>query len=373
MNSFKNARRKFHILWLHHSHPFQSVIKLPQSTFSTSSTAAASRQQAKYIRKFFSHNGQEHKRRVWHSNPQMQNPAELSKQQGRGEGNSQRLHRLNKVFMEKISDVMSTGTVSSLLSGFRLEISKIRVLPDMRGVNVYWISSGQTDKDKRVADVLAQSASNIRHELCQLNVLGRVPTLHFIPDHRFHKMAEVERLLSIADFGPDFIPTDASHHLKRELTLKPNLNDNLHNTLSKSSESKELFSSREPPSLPPMRHDILGVDTQKIYETVVKKLIKARAEHRLRPGQHDTVEASNIPVDYDPNSVMQRTNEIRTWAAQYEQEKRKKERRLKQECQQILNVPRKLQSYEKDINLDIYNEEDYEEYNNEDYDYDLDR
>ncbi|CAL4065637.1 unnamed protein product, partial [Meganyctiphanes norvegica] len=319
-----------------------------------------------------------YKRRVWHSNPAMQNPAGLSKQQVAGEGNNQRIHRLNKVFMEKISDIMSTGEVSSQLSGFGLEISKIRVLPDMRGINVYWICSGKIDTDTRVGEILRQNAASIRHELCQLSVLGRVPTITFVADHRFHKMAEVERRLAIADFGPDFIPTDASHHLKRELTLRTNLSDHLHTVLSESSNSPlnitKLSSSVEPPSMSPMRQDVMGVDTHKIYDMVRKKVTKARAEHRLQQGQESSIDVSNSYIlDHDPDSVKQRTKEIKLWVDQYEQAKKKKERRLRQQDRQFLNVPRELQSYDQDINLDIYNEEDYEDNNNEHYDFDYKR
>lgn len=370
--SLCTVQRKFHILRLCHFHPL-STTKLPNCSFNTSTTVA-SKQTAKYIQKFFSADGNQRKKRVWHSGPQIQSLEGLAKPQGRGEKNNQRIHRLNKVFMDKISDVMASGVVSTQLSGFGLEISKIQVLADMREINVYWISSGREDTDMRVGEILAKNSSNIRRELCQLSVLGRVPLLNFVPDHRYHKMAELERRLATADFGPDFIPTDPSHHLKRELTLKTNLSDHLQKVLSESSNSalddSEVSPLVEPSSLSPMEHDILGVNTQRIYETVRKQVIKAEGAHRLEQGQQSTTDASDTYIDYDPESVMRRTQEIRLWADQRERAKKKLLRRLKRQKQQLINVPREFQTFDHDIDNDIYNEEDYEDdTNNEKYDY----
>lgn len=58
----------------------------------------------------------------------MANPEGLSQPQAKGEGNTHRLQILNKVFLEKISDIMATGEVSSQLSGHGVEITKVTKL-----------------------------------------------------------------------------------------------------------------------------------------------------------------------------------------------------------------------------------------------------
>lgn len=67
-------------------------------------------------------------RRIWHDGKMMANPAGLGQPQAKGEGNTHRLQVLNKVFLEKISDIMATGEVSSQLSGHGVEITKVTEL-----------------------------------------------------------------------------------------------------------------------------------------------------------------------------------------------------------------------------------------------------
>lgn len=67
-------------------------------------------------------------RRIWHDSRMMANPEGLSQPQAKGEGNTHRLQILNKVFLEKISDIMATGEVSSQLSGHGVEITKVTKL-----------------------------------------------------------------------------------------------------------------------------------------------------------------------------------------------------------------------------------------------------
>lgn len=49
----------------------------------------------------------------------------------------------------------------------------------------------------------------------------------YISDEKFYKVAEVEKRLSLADFGEGFEPTDATHYIKSSLTVTTLLNENL--------------------------------------------------------------------------------------------------------------------------------------------------
>ncbi|XP_037778617.1 uncharacterized protein LOC119575192 [Penaeus monodon] len=257
----------------------------------TTNSLLKSKSAAKYARKFLA--GDNGKKRIWHDGRMMANPEGLSQPQAKGEGNTHRLQILNKVFLEKISDIMATGEVSSQLSGHGVEITKVQVLPNVLGINVYWISK-EPHLDDIVSKVLQENAPRLRHELSQLRVLGHVPRITFVRDEKFYKVAEVEKRLSLADFGEGFEPTDATHYIKSSLTVTTLLNENLKDAIAKmemeaegsegaacdNSQAEEL-----PPDLPKMRSDVFSVDTDKIYAMVRQGMVRAEAAHRKTQNQ----------------------------------------------------------------------------------------
>ena len=155
------------------------------------------------------------------------------------------------------------------------------MLPGSSGINVYWICNG-TPNDDIIESTLTSHAHQLRHELSQLRVLGHVPPICFVKDQRYFKMAEVERRLAIADYGEDFVPTDATHDQK-VAAFKQQLSGNVNAKIdelfkldaitTQSNEAEveiadENYEELPDLGLPPMRHDILGVDTLKIYDMV---------------------------------------------------------------------------------------------------------
>ncbi|XP_042868113.1 uncharacterized protein LOC122250654 isoform X2 [Penaeus japonicus] len=294
----------------------------------------------------------------------MANPAGLGQPQAKGEGNTHRLQVLNKVFLEKISDIMATGEVSSQLSGHGVEITKVQVLPHIVGINVYWISK-KPQFDDNVSKVLQENAPHLRHELSQLRVLGHVPHITFVKDHRFYKIAEVERCLSIADFGEGFEPTDATHHVKTALTVTTMLNENLKDALAKMEREMEdserascdsLETDELPSDLPGMRGDVFGVNTDKIFTMVRQGMTRAEAVHRKNQDR-ESRGLNCADAEDSQNNLVSRMDEIRRWASHY-RDMKKKERRSQNKEQNILSIPPKYSMKEVE-EIEYVEENDY--------------
>lgn len=313
------------------------------------------------------------KRRVWHDGRMMTNPSELAKPLGKGVKTTHRLRVLNKVLRDKITDVMSTGKVSDELCGVSLEVSEVKVLPDFLGINVHWMCTG-TGEDRQIEEVLMRNAKAIRHEISQMRVIGHVPPITFVKDRRFYKLQELEKMLSVADFGEDFVPTDPTHHLKSTLVLKTNLDSSLKATINDLDiVNEDLFEealkiSMDSPSLPdeetvnvlpsdllPMRNDVFGVDTKYIYRVVQERLVRARAEHRKNQEAHE-YSLSTLEESSDMINSISRTQEIRQWANKYQQLCRKQSR-SKDNDEALLSVPQEWSAESDDIEY-IEEEED---------------
>jgi len=117
---------------------------------------------------------------------------------GNAKVGNRRISVLNSLFLERITDLMSSELDRTLLDhGFA--ITKVNYVLNGSALNVYWTSeSGMIVIQERMFDI----AKRLRHELTQLHC-GRVPHINFIKDHNMFKATDVEDLLKIADYGED--------------------------------------------------------------------------------------------------------------------------------------------------------------------------
>ncbi|XP_045128533.1 putative ribosome-binding factor A, mitochondrial isoform X2 [Portunus trituberculatus] len=201
---------------------------------------------------------------------------------------SSRLRNLNKVFLDNITDILSTGELASQLYGRGLELSQVSIHPNLQGINVYWVTTGNPEKDQETQELLNFHAKAVRHKLSNLRIIGHSPPIYFLRDDRQYKLQEVERLLAIADFGEDFEPTNPAHHLKADVPTLPVLLDTelkdaiknlegedsqkeglpdpfkeaLRIAISQPSQGEDISDNTFvlPSDLPTMRGDVLGVN-----------------------------------------------------------------------------------------------------------------
>ncbi|XP_020637253.3 putative ribosome-binding factor A, mitochondrial [Pogona vitticeps] len=114
-----------------------------------------------------------------------------------------RKRTLDVLLLEAVRDVLSTCEVGQEVYDLQVELSKASVGSDFSACNLYWRSTGDAEKDEHVARVLNKSAADIRCFLITHQVLRKVPFLVFIQDKEDEIIRKIEKLLAIADFGPE--------------------------------------------------------------------------------------------------------------------------------------------------------------------------
>lgn len=113
------------------------------------------------------------------------------------------MRALNAILYKEITDLTMTPEVSQELFDLKLDLSKVSIPVDFSACRVYWKTCGTAEQDDYAQEVLQRSAPRMRYLLLSRQVLGSVPPIVFIKDKEYSAALEVERLLKIADFGPD--------------------------------------------------------------------------------------------------------------------------------------------------------------------------
>lgn len=274
-----------------------------------------------------------------------------------GKRSIRRLAMLNKMFMKQITDIMSTGTVSMDIVGRGIEISKVKVTPDFQTVNVFWLCKG-TSSDEEVEKVLNNIAGVLRHELSTLRVMGVVPYIAFVKDKQEAHIVDLDRRLSTADFGEDYVPTDPGHFLKSEFILDTKLSPEM---LAKIKHLEEEHPITEDP-IPEMTHTVYGLDHAKI----MNRLLAARKKSKDAWSNLST-DASVISyrAPCNKHSDVDLSNQ-RQELAEFLQKRLILQQKLQKEIREALQ-DWQLTS-EKDLEENSRYEDDYEEFY-DDYDY----
>jgi hypothetical protein len=102
--------------------------------------------------------------------------------------------------------------------------------------------------------------------------MGEVPQINFVKDRSHMKSAEIDAILKHADFGEDFIPTDATLFLKNEYKLEMKLPDHLKAKIRDLDHVQDEIIE----VLPPMRHDTFGLDHARIMNKINTSMNKSR-------------------------------------------------------------------------------------------------
>lgn len=171
----------------------------------------------------------------------------------------------NKLFMEHITDQISMGKASSIING-AIEITHVEITPDFKYVNVFWNHVSDIPISQ---EALQKCAWIIRHELSQLRVIGVVPPIQFVENKQHLIQEEVEKKLAIIESNSqDFKILSyaeqielAASYIDQASREKPIVNN----------ESKPDNSEPDEPyiELPEMRHDVLGLDHNKVMTQVI--------------------------------------------------------------------------------------------------------
>lgn len=218
--------------------------------------------------------GREKGRRRWVYNenmPKMESATKLSSTLKQGKEANRRVTILNKLFMKNVTDLMATGMFAEKLYGYGLQISTVKVADDFKKMNIYWIATNMQN-DGEIERILKSIAGPLRHELSVLRLMGEVPQINFVKDRSHMKSAEIDAVLKFADFGEDFVPTDATLFLKNEYKLEMKLPEHLKCQIRDLDNVDDEITEE----LPQMRHDTFGLDHAKIMNKINVSMNKSR-------------------------------------------------------------------------------------------------
>ncbi|XP_072765636.1 putative ribosome-binding factor A, mitochondrial [Anoplolepis gracilipes] len=289
---------------------------------SSSSAYSSLHREGKFIKKLL--HGTHKSKRKWHDpKTDLDNTLGFEQTNKVSVQTTRRMVIRDKLFMKHITDLMSMGEISDIISG-SIEITHVKITSDYKLVNVFWIHSTDDVSSFISEETLQKCAKIIRHELSQLRVIGIVPPIQFVEDKQFAIGKEVERRLAMINFEDDKseyseqIQLDASHTdiIDQVSHAKPDTNYD--------SEIDKSYIE-----LPMMRYDVLGLDHNKIMSRIIASVSKSK-EAALRRQMLDI----NTNVDENSSNQISKENDFLT---QKEQEnifsdflitRRREERRL---------------------------------------------
>lgn len=169
----------------------------------------------------------------------------------------------------------------------------MKVAPNFQSLNVYWLANND-ENDAKVEQILKSMAGRIRHELSQLRLMGEVPRIYFVRDRLFSKAAEVDALLSNADFGDDFEPTDPTLFMKSKLELQMSLSEDVRNQIHEIEQGIEAPEEEE--ELPEMRHDVMGIDHSMIMKKISSSIDKTKKAWETFETRSETILSTTTPT-----------------------------------------------------------------------------
>ncbi|XP_050484968.1 putative ribosome-binding factor A, mitochondrial [Bombus huntii] len=263
---------------------------------------------------------------------------------------------LNKVFMKYITDLMSTGEIVPEILNKNIEISHVKVTADFKFINVYWIDNNTENTD--IVELLQKCASQLRHELSQLRVIGVVPPIKFVKCKGTSILREVEQKLKIMDFGEDHVSSPYPDAIQQIITASgtSDVNQNVENVENNN------FSI----TLPVMRHDVFGLDHFRIMSQIKSSLNKSK---KVTIRQIENMPSSNSystsNIKNSPNFVTNREEQNEFKQFLYH---RRKEQRKKMKKYRVDNSI--YDSEEQSDNDDLGN--DYNDFTEDNYDENID-
>ncbi|KAF3829709.1 hypothetical protein GH733_001660 [Mirounga leonina] len=113
-----------------------------------------------------------------------------------------RLRALNGLLYKALMDLLCTAEVSQEICDLNVQLSKVSLTPDFSACRAYWKTTVSAEQNAHTEAILQRSAAHMRHLLMSQQTLRNVPPIVFIRDRGNAALAEVDRLLAIADFGP---------------------------------------------------------------------------------------------------------------------------------------------------------------------------
>ncbi|XP_036892119.1 putative ribosome-binding factor A, mitochondrial [Sturnira hondurensis] len=113
-----------------------------------------------------------------------------------------RLRTLNGLLYKALSDLLCTPEVSQEVYDLNVELSKVSLTADFSACRVYWKTPLPAEQNPHTQATLQGHAARMRHLLMSQQTLRNMPPIVFVQDKDHAALAEVGRLLAVADLGP---------------------------------------------------------------------------------------------------------------------------------------------------------------------------
>ncbi|KAM5305314.1 putative ribosome-binding factor A, mitochondrial isoform 2-T2 [Glossophaga mutica] len=113
-----------------------------------------------------------------------------------------RLRALNGLLYKALSDLLCTPEVSQEVYDLNVELSKVSLTADFSACRVYWRTPLPAEQNAHAQAALQRHAARMRHLLMSQQTLRKMPPIVFVQDKDHANLAEVDRLLAVADLGP---------------------------------------------------------------------------------------------------------------------------------------------------------------------------
>ncbi|XP_037935619.1 uncharacterized protein LOC119669690 [Teleopsis dalmanni] len=201
------------------------------------------------------------------------NPSKLGRPSGVGTGKSttRRMVVLNKLFMERITDLLATGETSEAIIGEGLQITRVKITQNFACINVYWLGNGDPIKEAKLEKELQKCSGFLRHELSQLYLIGHIPRIYFMRDKTFSNLAQVEGLMKTISFELEASNDDevTQHYDNHNLMQQEFYGQSITSTEETSQNEDKL-------SMPQMRHDVFGLNHRDIVSKIMSKMRKSK-------------------------------------------------------------------------------------------------
>lgn len=180
---------------------------------------------------------------------------------------SRRMKVLNKLFMSHITDLLATGEVSEQILGKGLQIFRTKVSQDFAYISVYWMGTGDTKTDIELEAELKRCSGVLRHQLSQLDLMGRVPRIQFVKDNSQASMQQVETVLKKLAVDSDKEGEQSLEDYSNQIEKAHFFGSDISVIQSYEDDNMEL---------PKMRHDVFGLDHSAIMNRILAKMHKSQ-------------------------------------------------------------------------------------------------
>ncbi|XP_023503809.1 putative ribosome-binding factor A, mitochondrial isoform X2 [Equus przewalskii] len=199
-----------------------------------------------------------------------------------------RLRALNGLLYKALTDLLCTPEVSQEVYDLNLELSKVSLTSDFSACRVYWKTTLSAEQNSHTEATLRRSAAHVSyryvrvwifltfqlkqrirtgHLLMSQQTLRNVPPIVFVQDKENAALAEVDRLLAVADFGP------------------PDENDEFMQNGFREPKALNALSPCNTPG-PAVHSGVFGINHEALNKQIMEyKRRKERGRERLSPEQ----------------------------------------------------------------------------------------